>query len=138
MEKVTSSADLGQLRGFYEYLESAVFLPFAAADLARANGRLMRSVASVAENVAAEFPGGSPSLRWSSTGQLLTLHGRTAWFGVCAGRLRHIQGPLCGFYFICLVWLFHLISSVVLYLSFVSRFSICSDFVSSLVLYLLL
>jgi hypothetical protein len=82
MEKVTASTDLGQLRGFYEYLESAVFLPFASADLARANGRLVRSVASVAENVAAAFPGGSASHRWSSTGQLLTLHGRTAWFGV--------------------------------------------------------
>ena len=29
-ENVTSSDDLRQLRGFYEYLESAVFLPFAA------------------------------------------------------------------------------------------------------------
>jgi hypothetical protein len=35
MENVTSSADLSQLRGFYDYLESAVFLPFATADLAR-------------------------------------------------------------------------------------------------------
>jgi len=44
--------------------------------------RAERPVASVAENVAAGVPGGSPSHRWSSTGQLLTLHGRTAWFGV--------------------------------------------------------
>ena len=39
MENVTSSPDLGQLRGYYDYLESAAFLPFAAAGLARANGR---------------------------------------------------------------------------------------------------
>ena len=85
MENVTSSADLGQLRGFYDYLESAIFLPFAAADLARANGRLMRSVTSVAQNVGASFPAaerGSATHHWSYTGQLLVLHGRTAWFGV--------------------------------------------------------
>ena len=85
MEKVTSSADLGQLRGFYEYLEPGVFLPFAAADLARANGRLMRSVTSVAQNVAARFPDperGSIWRRWTEIGQFLVLHGRSAWFGV--------------------------------------------------------
>jgi len=85
MENVTSSADLGQLRGFYDYLESAVFLPFATADLAQANGRLMRSVTSVAQNVAGGFPAaerGSTTHHWSYTGQLLVLHGRTAWFGV--------------------------------------------------------
>jgi hypothetical protein len=82
MENVTSSDDLRQLRGFYEYLESAVFLPFASADLARVNGRLMRSVMSIAENVAAAFPGGGASHRWESAGQYITLHGRTAWFGV--------------------------------------------------------
>lgn len=49
--------------------------------LARANGRLIRSVTSIAENVAAAFPGGA-SHRWDSAGQLLNLHGRTAWFGV--------------------------------------------------------
>jgi hypothetical protein len=79
IENVTSSDDLRQLGGFYEYLESAVFLPFAAADLARANGRLMRSVTSIAENVAAAFPGGGANHRWGSAGQYLTLHGRTAW-----------------------------------------------------------
>ncbi len=85
MEDVTSSADLGQLRGFYDYLESAVFLPFATADLARANGRLMRSVTSVAQNVSARFPPaerGATTHHWSYTGQLLVLHGRTVWFGV--------------------------------------------------------
>jgi hypothetical protein len=82
MENVTSSPDLGQLRSYYEYLESAAFLPFAAADLARANGRLMQSVTSVAENVAAEFPGGSTIHSWSSAGKMLDLHGRLAWFGV--------------------------------------------------------
>ena len=85
MENVTSSADLGQLHGFYDYLESAIFLPFAAADLARANGRLMRSVTSLAQNVAASFLAaerGSTTHHWSYTGQLLVLHGRTAWFGV--------------------------------------------------------
>jgi hypothetical protein len=82
MENVTSSDDLRQLRGFYEYLESATFLPFASADLARVNGRLMRSVIGVAENVAAAFPGGGASHRWESAGQYITLHGRTAWFGV--------------------------------------------------------
>jgi hypothetical protein len=85
MENVTSFADLGQLRGFYDYLESAIFLPFATADLARANGRLMRSVTSVAQNVAATFPAaerGSTMHHWSYSGQLLVLHGRTAWFGV--------------------------------------------------------
>jgi hypothetical protein len=82
MENVTSSLDLGQLRGFYDYLESAAFLPFAAADLARANGRLMQSVTSVAQNVAAEFPGGSTIHSWASAGKMLDLHGRPAWFGV--------------------------------------------------------
>jgi hypothetical protein len=79
------TADLGQPRGFYDYLESAVFLPFAIADLARANGRLMRSVTSVAENVAARFPAaerGATRRDWSCTVQLLTLQRRTAWFGV--------------------------------------------------------
>jgi hypothetical protein len=45
----------------------------------------MRSVTSVAENVAAGFPAaerGSVTHHWSYTGQLLVLHGRTAWFGV--------------------------------------------------------
>lgn len=82
MESVTSSPDLGQLRGYYDYLESAAFLPFAAADLARANGRLMQSVTSVAQNVAAEFPGGNATHGWSSAGRMLDLHGRPAWFGV--------------------------------------------------------
>ena len=82
MENVTSSPDLGQLRGYYDYLETAAFLPFAAADLARVNGRLMQSVASVAQNVAAEFPGGGNIHDWSSAGRMLHLHGRTAWFGV--------------------------------------------------------
>jgi hypothetical protein len=82
MENVTSSADLGQLRGFYEYLESAVFLPFSTADLARGNGRLIRSVASVAENVAANFASGNVLPRWDSSGKILDLRGRSAWFGV--------------------------------------------------------
>jgi hypothetical protein len=85
MENVTASADLGQLRGFYEFLESGVFLPFATADLARANGRLMRSVTSVAQNVVSGFPDaerGGATHHWSYIGQLLFLHGRTAWFGV--------------------------------------------------------
>lgn len=82
MENVTSSADLDQLRGFYEYLESAIFLPFSSADLARGNGRLIRSVASVAENVAANFAGGSVLPRWDSSGKVLDLRGRSAWFGV--------------------------------------------------------
>jgi hypothetical protein len=82
MENVASSDRLRQLRGFYEYLESAVFLPFATADLARANGRLMRSVTTIAENVAAAFPGGGTNHGWGSAGQYLTLHGRRDWFGV--------------------------------------------------------
>ena len=85
MEKVTSSADLGQLRGFYDYLEPGVFLPFTAADLARTNGRLMRSVTSIAQNVAARFPvteRGSTWHRWTEIGQFLVLHDRAAWFGV--------------------------------------------------------
>ena len=45
----------------------------------------MRSVISVAQNVAASFLAaerGSTTHHWSYTGQLLVLHGRTAWFGV--------------------------------------------------------
>ena len=82
MENVTSSVDISQLRGFYEYLEPAVFLPFTSADLAGANGRLIWSVSSIAKNVSNKFPGGSQSHQWDSFGRLLDLNGLTAWFGV--------------------------------------------------------
>jgi hypothetical protein len=82
IEGVTSSIDLAQLRGFYEHLEPAVFLPLTSADIARANGRLMWSVSSIAENVAKRFPGGNQYHQWGSFGRLLDLDGRTAWFGV--------------------------------------------------------
>jgi hypothetical protein len=46
----------------------------------------MRSVTSVAQNIAASFPVAerrrTTTHDWSYTGQLLALHGRTAWFGV--------------------------------------------------------
>ena len=87
MENVTVSADLSQLRGFYDYLESGVFLPFATADLARANGRLMRSVTSVAQNVAR-----AASLPPNAAAQRIT--GPTSGsFCSCTGGLH---GSACG------------------------------------------
>ena len=55
MQNVTSSADLIQLRGFYDYLEKATFLPLSSADIAAVNGRLLWSITSVAQNIAAGF-----------------------------------------------------------------------------------
>lgn len=94
MENVTSSPDLGQLRGYYDYLESAAFLPFAAADLARANGRLMQSVTSVAQNVAAVSVvggwGGGRQSPWQGTYRGSTLRGGScARQGEVAGRRDH-------------------------------------------------
>ncbi len=60
---------------------AAVFLPFATADLARANGRLMRSVTGVAQSVAASFPAaerGGTAHRWSYIGQLGAVDSWTA------------------------------------------------------------
>jgi len=83
MQNVTSSSDLAQLRGFYDYLDKATFLPFSSADLAASNGRLIWSVTSVAENVSAGFESAGRQVhQWSEVGRLLTLNGRTAWFGV--------------------------------------------------------
>jgi hypothetical protein len=83
MQNVTSSSDLVQLRGFYNYLDKATFLPLSSADLAASNGRLIWSVTSVAEDVAAGFDvAGRQVHQWSEVGRLLTLNGRTAWFGV--------------------------------------------------------
>lgn len=85
MTNVTSSPDVTQLRGFYDYLDSGTFLPFSGADLAAANGRLMRSITSVAKNVAEGLPAAErigPKHDWSSVGWFLTLNGRRAWFGV--------------------------------------------------------
>jgi hypothetical protein len=82
MQDVTSSPDLAQIRGLYTYLEKATFLPFSSADLAASNGRLIWSITSVAQNVAARFEGGRQLHQWSEAGRLLTLNERTAWFGV--------------------------------------------------------
>ena len=48
-------SDVTQLRGFYDYLDSGTFLPFLART-SRPNGRLMRSITSVAKNVAEGLP----------------------------------------------------------------------------------
>lgn len=83
MQNVTSSADLIQLRGFYDYLEKATFLPLSSADIAAVNGRLLWSITSVAQNIAAGFDvGGRHVHEWSDVGRLFTLNERTAWFGV--------------------------------------------------------
>jgi hypothetical protein len=83
MENMTSSAELAQLRGHYNDLEKGTFFPFCCMDLAPANGRLIWSIMSVAQNVATGFDAaGNQVHRWSEVGRLLTLNERTVWFSV--------------------------------------------------------
>jgi hypothetical protein len=85
MENASSSCDIAQLRGLYAYSDSVTFLPFAGADIASVNGRLLSAITSVARNVAECFSTAEridPYHRWGSFGHALRLNGRRVWFGV--------------------------------------------------------
>ena len=85
MAGVSASPDVAELRGLYEYIDAEVFLPLSLDDLSAANGRLLWSLASVAQSVAGGFTAderGDAKHGWSAIGQWLRLNGRRAWFGV--------------------------------------------------------